>query len=459
MKKILFLLILIITVLACEKKAENEIVIHTSYDYTENDYKINDLLYEGLVKENEKGELIPALAEKWEVSQDKKKWTFHLRDNLKYSDGSPIKTAHFIPLWAKETSAENNKFKRHIKFTEINGKIFTIELKDINERDKDNYLSAIYMIIKMSPDKRVLKNGYEYDENLETGAYTLKKMSIDKIILEKNLNYWNSKNLKAQTIVFKYIKDSSVSLKEFEKGKADIVQIISQKDMEKFKNSSELNKIETKQKTYLTFNDRLDMFQNPNVKRAVIMAIKNKKDFTGIYAQKSYISEDVIKAVSPVIPEYNPEEAKKLLEKEIGNVKNLPVLEFISYNPENREKALEIKKNLEKNLGLKIKLIFSYNKKYEKSYAFKMEDDIFGNPLFDYHWIRGEGELVRKLDGKLYKSEKNNEKIKLMTELSQLYAKELPFLLINDKVYRYYLISSKVKEIKIKAPYGEYIIN
>ena len=46
-----------------------------------------------------------------------------------------------------------------------------------------------------------------------------------------------------------------------------------------------------------------------------------------------------------------------------------------------------------------------------------------------------------------------------MTELSQLYAKELPFLLINDKVYRYYLISSKVKEIKIKAPYGEYIIN
>ena len=105
MKKILFLLILIITVLACEKKAENEIVIHTSYDYTENDYKINDLLYEGLVKEDEKGELIPALAEKWEVSQDKKKWTFHLRDNLKYSDGSPIKTAHFIPWWAKQTSA------------------------------------------------------------------------------------------------------------------------------------------------------------------------------------------------------------------------------------------------------------------------------------------------------------------------------------------------------------------
>ena len=458
MKKILFLLILIITVLACEKKAENEIVIHTSYDYSENDSKINDLKYEGLVKENEKGELIPALAEKWEVSQDKKKWTFHLRDNLKYSDGSPIKTAHFIPLWAKEKSAENNELNKHIKFTEINEKIFTIELKDINERDKDNYFWIIYSIIKMSPDKRVLKNGYEYDENLETGAYTLKKMSIDKIILEKNLNYWNSKNVKAQTIVFKYIKDSSVSLKEFEKGKADIVQI-SQKNMEKFKNSSELNKIETKQKTYLTFNDRLDMFQNPNVKRAIIMAIKNKKDFTGIYAQKSYVSEDVIKAVPPVIPEYNPEEAKKLLEKEIGNVKKLPVLEFISYNPENREKALEIKKNLEKNLGLKIKLIFSYNKKYEKSYAFKMEDDSFENPLFDYHWIGEERELVRKLDEKLYKSEKNNEKIKLMTELSQLYAKELPFLLINDKVYKYYLISSKVKEIKIEAPYGKYIIN
>lgn len=47
-------------------------------------------LYEGLVTENGKGEIQPALAESWQFSEDKQHVVFVLRDGLKWSDGHPL---------------------------------------------------------------------------------------------------------------------------------------------------------------------------------------------------------------------------------------------------------------------------------------------------------------------------------------------------------------------------------
>ena len=44
---------------------------------------IFDLLFEGLVRIDENGKIVPGLAEKWETNKDKTKWTFHLRKGLK----------------------------------------------------------------------------------------------------------------------------------------------------------------------------------------------------------------------------------------------------------------------------------------------------------------------------------------------------------------------------------------
>lgn len=51
---------------------------------------IRDLVYQGLISENGKGEIVPALAESWQVSDDKQRIVFTLRQNLKWSDGEPL---------------------------------------------------------------------------------------------------------------------------------------------------------------------------------------------------------------------------------------------------------------------------------------------------------------------------------------------------------------------------------
>jgi peptide/nickel transport system substrate-binding protein len=52
--------------------------------------KIFDYVDEGLITDNAKGEIEPALAESWQISPDKKTITFTLRKNLKWSDGAPL---------------------------------------------------------------------------------------------------------------------------------------------------------------------------------------------------------------------------------------------------------------------------------------------------------------------------------------------------------------------------------
>lgn len=53
-------------------------------------------LYEGLVAEDAAGALIPGLAERWETSGDGRIWTFHLRADLRWSNGEPLDAAQIV---------------------------------------------------------------------------------------------------------------------------------------------------------------------------------------------------------------------------------------------------------------------------------------------------------------------------------------------------------------------------
>lgn len=47
-------------------------------------------LFESLLNEDEIGNIVPGVASKWDVSKDGLTYTFHLRPNVKFSDGTPI---------------------------------------------------------------------------------------------------------------------------------------------------------------------------------------------------------------------------------------------------------------------------------------------------------------------------------------------------------------------------------
>lgn len=53
-------------------------------------------LFEGLVTEDARGRLIPGMAESWQVSADGRRWTFVLREHLRWSNGEPLDAAQMV---------------------------------------------------------------------------------------------------------------------------------------------------------------------------------------------------------------------------------------------------------------------------------------------------------------------------------------------------------------------------
>ncbi|TCZ75140.1 ABC transporter substrate-binding protein [Paenibacillus albiflavus] len=63
------------------------------------DGNVSSVLFTPLVKIDKEGLPVPGLAEKWDVSEDQKTYTFHLRKDLKFSDGSPMTTEDVAFTW------------------------------------------------------------------------------------------------------------------------------------------------------------------------------------------------------------------------------------------------------------------------------------------------------------------------------------------------------------------------
>ena len=201
--------------------------------------------------------------------------------------------------------------------------------------------------------------------------------------------------------------------------------------------------------------------RNSNIRKAILMAIERNPDLPKNYISQYTKYADISGALPPSIPEYNPEEAKKILLKEIGNTDSLPELIFLSYNPGNSKKALKIKDNLEKNLGLKIRIISKYDKKYDTTFALKLEElsKRINDESFLDTWTGEERVQLRHLNEEATKKDTvKEEKIRLSAELDKRYAEKIPYILVEDKVYRYFLVSAKSKGISVTEPHGEIVL-
>ena len=64
-------------------------------------------LYEGLVNQNEKRGVSSGVATRWQ-SNDNRVWTFTLRDNAKWSDGTPVTAQDFVYSWRRLVDPKNN---------------------------------------------------------------------------------------------------------------------------------------------------------------------------------------------------------------------------------------------------------------------------------------------------------------------------------------------------------------
>ena len=108
-KTILMLIFSLLFIVACGEKKEEaksdvkktltiswnqDVGFLNPHAYLPDQFITEGMVYEGLVNYGENGEILPSLAESWDISEDGKTYTFHLRKGVKFSDGSDFNAAN-----------------------------------------------------------------------------------------------------------------------------------------------------------------------------------------------------------------------------------------------------------------------------------------------------------------------------------------------------------------------------
>ena len=356
---------------------------------------VNELLSEGLLKRTPDGKPDPGIAEKWEVSPDGMKWTFHLRD-AKWSNGDPITANDFKAAWIRGLDPKVASEYAYMLYPIKNGELFNkgkvtadkVGIKVVDPKTLEvtleaptPYFADLVTFKTYSPiNEKFLKEAgekfaTEANQTISSGPYVMKKWVHDsEIKFEKNPNYWNKDNVKVDNITYKLIPDNSAALNAFKNKEVQVTQITAEQARE-YEGKPELVKSKDGSVWYILPNLKNKFLSNSKIRKAILLAVdrdelvKSVLNGTGESARTFVPSGIGIKGISKDFPEevptsiekYNPQKAKQLFAeglKELG-MTSAPTLEVLINDSGNNKPVAEfVQESLRKNLGLNLKKEF-----------------------------------------------------------------------------------------------------
>ncbi len=251
--------------------------------------------FEGLVRFDADGEIVPALAESWEVSEDGLTYTFTLRD-AKWSDGEPIKASDFVYAWKRvldpATGAMNSQMLYHIVGAEeaFNGtgeadaiaisapddKTLSFTLKQrvpymLQLLNYPTFYPVREDVVSADPE------GWTRDPATFIGTGPFRVIAFNQgesVVFEKNPNYYDADAVSLDKLTFRLIPDPATALAAFEAGDVDGIESVPSPEIPRL--SVEDNGfmiVPALGTTYAFFNPNQAPLDNLNVRKALSMAI------------------------------------------------------------------------------------------------------------------------------------------------------------------------------------------
>lgn len=299
---------------------------------------VMDNIFEGLVKYKPgTTEVEPNLATSWEPSSDGLEWTFYLRKDVKFHDGTPFNADAVVFSFERQRD-ENHPFHKYGQwdywgwcFGEIakTEKVDDYTVKITLDTPFAPFIStmAMFTMFVVSPTSANEWGEQWFTHPVGTGPFTFVEwVKGDHITLEKNPDYWGEK-AKIDRLIFKVIDDPSARLLALTKGEVHGMEFPNPDDLGNIENNPDLQILSKPGLSigYLAMNMGEDTpgyqkeFGDVRVRRAIAHAI-NKQDIID-YLYKG----TAIVAKNPIPPtlwgyndaiqdyEYNPEKARDLL--------------------------------------------------------------------------------------------------------------------------------------------------
>ncbi len=286
------------------------------------DSDINNLIYSGLLKYNKDLELVPDLAESYELSEDKKTYTFTLKPDLSFHDGTPLTIDDVIYTYSLIQNPEY-KSPSYFNFTGVN-------IQRIDDRTVSFTLNDIYTPFKhFFTTKIIPRHIWENvaapnfplaQHNIKpigSGPYKFEKFLKDtngNIIsyeLSKFKDYHGTKPY-INNIELKFFVDIQPALDALINGQITSLGNIPYNEINYIQTENiNVNKLDLPQYTALFFNPKQNKnLENKEIRKALTLGVNRKEIITNVFGNNVNLIH------GPILPNF------------LGYDENLPKTEY-----------------------------------------------------------------------------------------------------------------------------------
>ena len=380
------------------------------------DNEIQHAITEGLTR-NTGGQVTPAMAESWDLSEDGTVYTFHLRDS-KWSDGEPVKADDFVYSWHRLADPATGSPYQFIVGVLKNGNAIIAGEKDVEELgvkaidDKtlevtlenptSYFLSMMGAQSNFAPLRQDIVEEYgtdfaaTADKNVYSGPFKLVSTENNEYIFEKNENFWDIDNIHLDRVEISYVENTQTQVALYESGDLDFVKVPTE-SVEAYKDKAQHYTNGNVDYCYINTDSENKVFGNTNFRLALNYALNrveyNELANNGVYSPYNALvfpnlqakgttygqAYDVDAYAYPMEgDEAKAQEylAKAMEELDIKDASDITI-EFVTTDAESNKKIAEVlQEQWQTKLGINVKIRqVTYSEIYGEVYP-KMDYEI-----------------------------------------------------------------------------------
>ena len=201
--------------------------------------------FEGLTTLGMDASILPGVAEKWDISEDGKTYTFHLRNNAKWSNGDPVTAHDFVYAWQRAVNPATGGEYAFILYPIVSAEKIAngeeIDLNTLGAKAIDDHTLEVtlanptpYFLDLLThytsypvPKKVIEAHGDKWTQPgniVSNGAYLVTEWQPQsQITAKKSDTYWNAANVAIDKVIYYAIEDESSELKRYRANELDFV--------------------------------------------------------------------------------------------------------------------------------------------------------------------------------------------------------------------------------------------
>ncbi|MDP2949244.1 MAG: ABC transporter substrate-binding protein [Chloroflexota bacterium] len=465
--------------------------LYTSFNEVDKD--LAALVFAGLTRLGPDGTVLPDLAESWEVSSDARVYTFHLRRDVTWHDGAAFSADDVLFTWS---ALRDPDFKGEPSLGQFWQRVECAKLDDFNVRCELPQPFApfpAYATIGILPRHRLeglsadsLSISPFNEQPIGTGPFILRELDSQRALLESNPSYYLGEPL-IEELELRFFPDYASAVTALREKRVQGLLLgpeASAEDLAQLEELRDMRQLTSRRNSYtiLYLNTRLPLLEDKWVRQAILYALDREAIVTNTLDGRAQLAN------SPIVPgtwaysddvssnRHDPEQARSLLEKRGWQMNSRGVMEkegtelhlaiLTDSDPERIAIAQEIGRQL-KEVGVEVSVESQGGSALVQDFILprRFEAVLYGwdqgydpDPYPAWHSSQAGGQGLnlagfshQYLDQVLSEARQSSDlerRKALYREFQQIFAQEVPSVLLFYPVYNYF-IDQRVRGVSL----------